>query len=335
MVVEIKKGVVYYSLLFLIVMIAACSKSPEENLGNEITAQAISKIYRACRIDEDSFCDSQCCEIKEGCNGQSGYRECDLERGEWKDYIYSDGKCETVCENNTDAEEPKNICAEGWVCKDFYHKSFQASNCSLSGEEYCERGCINNSCKTACKPNELTCGTDSLRICSSDGSQWLTQDYCPYGCKDNKCLDSMTQQNQTTNSNETANQTQNSTQPVQNVCDSSCFSITNFHYDAAGNDCQIANLNDEYIVFKNNCGFSCDLTGWVISDSASHDYEFPSFSISSQGTFSLYSGAGTNTDSQLYWNSPYTPCKAIWNNDADALYLKNSNNEVVFSYSYP
>jgi hypothetical protein len=40
---------------------------------------------------------------------------------------------------------------------------------------------------------------------------------------------------------------------------------------------------------------------------------------------------GSNTATELYWGRSYG---AVWNNDGDTLYLRDSNGNLVLSYSY-
>jgi len=122
-------------------------------------------------------------------------------------------------------------------------------------------------------------------------------------------------------------------QPKQGECDNRCIGIYYFHWNAAGNDCD--NLNDEYVIFKNSCSYPCNLTGWSVKDESSRNpYIFPEFILESGSTVTLYTGCGTDTDTSLYWCSSGYTCNAIWNNRGDTLYLRNSNGELVLSYSY-
>jgi len=123
-------------------------------------------------------------------------------------------------------------------------------------------------------------------------------------------------------------------QEGKKVCDNRCIEISYFHWNAAGNDCY--NLNDEYVVFKNSCPYSCNLRWWTVKDESSRDpYVFPTFILESEANVTLYTGCGTNTNTQLYWCSGGYSCNAIWNNKGgDTLYLRNSNGELVLTYSY-
>ena len=122
-------------------------------------------------------------------------------------------------------------------------------------------------------------------------------------------------------------------QEGEKICDNRCIGISYFHWDARGNDCE--NLNDEYVIFKNSCPYSCNLTGWTVKDESSRaPYVFPTFTLESGAMVTLYTGCGTNTATSLYWCSSGYSCNAIWNNKGDTLYLRNSKGELVLTYSY-
>lgn len=117
--------------------------------------------------------------------------------------------------------------------------------------------------------------------------------------------------------------------PETNYIEDSCIQITNFHFNAAGNDND--NMNDEYVSFKNSCNYSIEMSGWSIKDEATNTYLFPSFTFEPNSQVTLYSGSGTNTKTQLFWRrSGY----AVWNNTGDTLFLRNSKGDLVLNYSY-
>ncbi len=112
-----------------------------------------------------------------------------------------------------------------------------------------------------------------------------------------------------------------------------CITISDFHEDAEGNDCD--NLNDEYVTFKNICTFSCRMTGWTVKDIASRSsYKFSDFILNPEAMVTLYTGCGTNTNTKLYWCNSGRDCNAIWNNDGDTLYLRNTNGTLIIDYQY-
>ncbi|MEW6295859.1 MAG: lamin tail domain-containing protein [Candidatus Diapherotrites archaeon] len=108
-----------------------------------------------------------------------------------------------------------------------------------------------------------------------------------------------------------------------------CIQIMNFHFNASGNDNY--NLNDEYVSFKNACAYPIEMSGWSIKDEATNTYTFPSFILKPNSIFTLYTGSGTNTETQLFWRrSGY----AVWNNTGDTMYVRNSSGGLVLNYSY-
>ncbi len=118
-----------------------------------------------------------------------------------------------------------------------------------------------------------------------------------------------------------------------NYIQDKCIYITNFHFNAAGNDNY--NLNDEYVTFGNKCSYSIGMGSWTVKDeTASHIYTLPSFTFQSGATFTLYTGTGTNTKSALYWGRTSGDYAAIWNNGGDTLFLRDSNGNLVLSKSY-
>ncbi|MEM3478081.1 MAG: thermonuclease family protein [Archaeoglobaceae archaeon] len=112
-----------------------------------------------------------------------------------------------------------------------------------------------------------------------------------------------------------------------------CIGIAYFKWNAEGDDC--VNLNDEYVVFVNNCPYSCELTNWTVSDESSRKpFVFPEFVLESGGKVTLYTGCGINTKQSLYWCSTGYECNAIWNNEGDTLYLRDSAGNLVLVYAY-
>lgn len=112
---------------------------------------------------------------------------------------------------------------------------------------------------------------------------------------------------------------------------SDCIGIAYFEWDAKGDDCM--NPNGEFVVLKNFCWFSCNLTSWSVSDESGNVFVFPELLLEGGSSVTLYSGCGQNKENEFYFCSNLI-CKAIWNNDGDTLYLRNSENETVLQYTY-
>jgi len=101
------------------------------------------------------------------------------------------------------------------------------------------------------------------------------------------------------------------------------LSVSNFHYDAEGDDSK--NLNDEYVIFENTQNISLDMTDWTVQDEANNFYVFPDFILGNETSVIMYTGSGEDTKTKLYWDSS----KPIWNNDGDALFLRDSEGYLV------
>ncbi len=112
---------------------------------------------------------------------------------------------------------------------------------------------------------------------------------------------------------------------------SPCIIIKEFNWNAEGNDCQ--NPNGEWVSFKNICPFECSLTSWSVKDAGTAAYKFPDFTLGPESSMKLFSGPGLDAEGELYWNRTGS-CKAIWNNDGDTLYLRDSEGKLVLKETY-
>jgi competence protein ComEC len=85
-------------------------------------------------------------------------------------------------------------------------------------------------------------------------------------------------------------------------------------------------LQDEWVELTNN-GFSpVSLENWKIEDEGSkHTYTFPSRTLDSRASVTLYTGEGMDTATEIYWGSG----SPIWNNDGDTAYLYDDSGKQV------
>lgn len=137
--------------------------------------------------------------------------------------------------------------------------------------------------------------------------------------------------NNTENSDDNFNSTTNCNNS-NNYNDSSNFDNISIyvHFDASGNDNK--NLNDEYVVIKNNLNYDINIKKWTVKDSSINIYEFKRKYILKSGQYLiLYTGFGKDKNNKFYWNS----AKPIWNNDFDTLYLRDEEGYLVNIYNYP
>jgi len=329
-------------IILLTLVLTACSKKYERDNSNEnlslSTGQVISQIYRACKYQDDSFCDKSCCIINEKCgNQENGYRECNLGTGEWREGSYLDSECRSKCrtidlqKNNTTSEdtalneikqdeyqETKLKCTQSWRCKDSYYSEFQISNCSFIAQKYCERGCVNGSCIPLCKPFDLICKNDVLRICDDDGEHYSFFKECTNGCENGTCV----------SKNETITDSSN----LDNTINNSTLPGTAQSKDYITDKCVNASLNltDEYFILKNTCAYSIGVTSWTVKDNSTHTFTFSNFILNINAGVTVHTGAGSNTSAELYWGRT----GSVWNNKGDALYLRNEKNELILNCSY-
>ena len=114
----------------------------------------------------------------------------------------------------------------------------------------------------------------------------------------------------------------------QDIENGFCIGISWFNYNAAGDDNE--NLNGEYIEFRNKCTYPVEMTGWKLSDATEKTYIFYDFTIANKTKFTVYTGAGEDSETKLYWEQDM----AVWNNDGDQLRMWNSEDELVLDYEY-
>lgn len=101
--------------------------------------------------------------------------------------------------------------------------------------------------------------------------------------------------------------------------------ITYVECDPPGDDVQ-----GEFVAIE-NCGEAdADLANWVLCDEAGHRFTFPAFTLKSGARARVWTKAGTNTTTDLYWGRDL----AIWNNRGDYVSLLDSMGELVHSYRY-
>ena len=101
--------------------------------------------------------------------------------------------------------------------------------------------------------------------------------------------------------------------------------IVYIEYDPPGDDVQ-----GEYVTIENVGVSSTNLTGWTLRDEANHTFTFPSFSLGSGATVNVWTKAGTDTATDVYWGRG----SAVWNNTGDCAYLSDETGALVSTYCY-
>jgi len=107
------------------------------------------------------------------------------------------------------------------------------------------------------------------------------------------------------------------------------LTVATINADAEGDDRE--NLNEEYVIFRNDGDSSLNLTGWTVSDESGKTYQFPDgFTLDLGATVTLHTGSGTDTETDLYWDAG----RPVWNNDGDTVTVTTSEGDVVVIKEY-
>ncbi len=86
------------------------------------------------------------------------------------------------------------------------------------------------------------------------------------------------------------------------------------------------NLKDEWVKISNTGSSPVSLTAWKIEDEGrKHTYTFPSYTLDSGSTVTIYTEKGTDAATKLYWQLD----DPVWNNDGDAAYLYDNDGKLV------
>lgn len=112
--------------------------------------------------------------------------------------------------------------------------------------------------------------------------------------------------------------------------DSSHFlDIERVHAKNPGSD--VADAEEEHVVFTNEGEGAVDLSNWLVEDSTGERFVFPEGTTVGAGeTLTLHTGVGTDTDDEVYWGR----ARAVWHHEDDRIRVKNGNGWVVFEHDY-
>lgn len=105
--------------------------------------------------------------------------------------------------------------------------------------------------------------------------------------------------------------------------------IVHIEANAPGDDRE--NPNGEWIEIANQGNQVVQMGGYTLKDEGNHIYTFADFSLGADDSFQLYSGQGQDTASTLYWG---LVGESVWNNEADAAFLRDQGGALVDSYAY-
>jgi beta-lactamase superfamily II metal-dependent hydrolase len=86
------------------------------------------------------------------------------------------------------------------------------------------------------------------------------------------------------------------------------------------------NLQDEWVQISNTGSSPVSLNGWKIEDEGNkHTYTFRSYTLNAGTTVTVFTGKGTNSATELYWQLD----DPIWNNNGDTAYLYDGSGKLI------
>ena len=85
------------------------------------------------------------------------------------------------------------------------------------------------------------------------------------------------------------------------------------------------NKADECVVIENFGDNEQDLTGWRLQDQEKHEFVFPAFILPPQMRVTVWSKAGQNKPTELFWGRK----DSVWNNMGDNAYLYDKSNVLI------
>ncbi len=91
-----------------------------------------------------------------------------------------------------------------------------------------------------------------------------------------------------------------------------------------------ADVGGEYILLRNEDTRPVEMTNWLLTDLAGHEYVFPGFTLQSGAEVRIWTKAGNDTGTDLHFGHGW----AIWNNTGDKATLYDSQKHLVATFEY-
>lgn len=91
-----------------------------------------------------------------------------------------------------------------------------------------------------------------------------------------------------------------------------------------------ADIVGEYLLIANHSGRTVEMTNWKVVDRAGHRYVFPRFTLSRDAQVRLWTKAGADTGTDLFWGYG----RAVWNNSGDTAFLYDAQDYLISTYIY-
>jgi hypothetical protein len=91
-------------------------------------------------------------------------------------------------------------------------------------------------------------------------------------------------------------------------------------------------LDGEYVELINRDNAGQRMNGWILCDQQGHHcYTFAVFTLPTQATVRVWSKAGTDTVTDLYWGHR----QPVWNNEGDTAFLRDNRGALVDESACP
>jgi len=87
---------------------------------------------------------------------------------------------------------------------------------------------------------------------------------------------------------------------------------------------------EEYLTFRNTGDEALDLSGWVVENEDGQRFVFPEGFTLADENVTLYSGSGSDTESDLYWGAT----DGVWDDDGDTIVVKTADGQEVLREPY-
>ena len=102
--------------------------------------------------------------------------------------------------------------------------------------------------------------------------------------------------------------------------------------DECANCIKLGELNyeEEVVVLKSECGFDCDLDGWMIKDEGRKEFYFENFVLEKGQEVSVIVGEGNDSNEKLFWGGQ----DYVWTDSGDTLFLRDDRGKLVLWESY-
>jgi hypothetical protein len=113
---------------------------------------------------------------------------------------------------------------------------------------------------------------------------------------------------------------------VKEPSDQVKVNLEDSQFDTAGDE----SLREQYVCIENRGSSTVDMTSWHLQDRTGATYDFPTFTLQPGARVRLHTGAGKDTQDDLYWGRG----SSVWRNEGDVVTLFDRLWNLVDQQSY-